>query len=90
VPACDAKAGHCDDRSDDVAAPVDDIEDGALDRGRLLALNGLAELRTCSEVLSLAAKGAMRLPRSMKLKAIFSAMCSQLISADGGVRAWRM
>src|ERR1035438_633550 len=37
VPACDAKAGHCDDRSDDVAAPVDDIEDGALDRGRLLA-----------------------------------------------------
>ena len=51
VPSCDSQAGDRDHWSDDVAAPVHNVEDGAFDRGRLLALHGLAELRGGSEVL---------------------------------------
>ena len=51
VPSGDAQAGDRDHRSDDVAAPVHDVEDGAFDGGCLLALHGLAELRGGSEVL---------------------------------------
>ena len=51
VPAGDSQAGHGDHRSDDIAAPVHDIEDGAFDGRRLLTLNGLAELGGSAEVL---------------------------------------
>ena len=71
VPAGDAKAGYGDDRSDDVAAPVDDIEDGALDRGRLLALNGLAELRACSEVLSPGREGRHEIAKEHEAQSNF-------------------
>ena len=51
MPSRDTEARNCDDRRNDIAAPVHDVEDGALDRGRLLTLNGLAERRCGSEVL---------------------------------------
>src|SRR5208337_2222368 len=51
VPTCDSQAGDRDYGSDDVATPVHNVEDGALDRGRLLSLDSLAELWRRSKVL---------------------------------------
>ena len=51
VPGADAQTSNADDRGDHVAAPVHDVENGALHRGGLLTLNGLAERRCGSEVL---------------------------------------
>ena len=51
MPSRDAEAGDCDDRRDDIATPVHNVEDGAFDRGRLLTLHSLAELWGRAEVL---------------------------------------
>src|SRR5208283_120643 len=51
MPSSDSQAGDRDHGSYDVATPVHNVEDSALDRGRLLALNSLAELWRRSEVL---------------------------------------
>ena len=51
VPPGDTQAGDRDHWSDDVAAPVHNVEDGAFDGCCLLALHGLAELRGGAEVL---------------------------------------
>src|ERR1035438_7979149 len=51
VPSCDSQAGDRNHGSDNVATPVHNVEDGALDRGGLLALNSLAELWRRSKVL---------------------------------------
>src|ERR1700676_1809723 len=51
VPSCDSQAGDRDHGSYDVATPVHNVEDGALDRSGLLALNSLSELWRRSKVL---------------------------------------
>jgi hypothetical protein len=51
VPSRDSQAGHRDHRSYNIATPVHNVEDSALDRGRLLALNGLTECRRGPQVL---------------------------------------
>ena len=52
VPSRDAEAGNRNHWGDDVAGPIHDIQDGAFDGGRLLSLNGLAELGRGPKVLS--------------------------------------
>jgi hypothetical protein len=51
VPGRHAQAGDADHGSDDVAAPVHDVEDGALNGGRLLPLNYQPEGRLRAQVL---------------------------------------
>ena len=62
LPSRDTEARNCDDRRNDIAAPVHNVEDGTLDRGGLLTLNGLAERRCGSEGLRSRREGCERLP----------------------------
>ena len=51
VPACDAQASDCNHGSDDVAAPVHDVENGAFYCRRLLTLDRFVERWSGSKVL---------------------------------------
>src|SRR6202011_3336725 len=51
VPASDTQASDGDNRSDDVATPVNDVEDRAFDRGCLLTLYSFVEGWSSSQVL---------------------------------------
>ena len=96
VPSGDSQAGDRDDRSDDVASPVHDVEDRALDRGRLLALDGLAELWETFPGSGLSPRMARaRLPIRMRPNANWRATRTQLIwsgrwmtSVEVGADAW--
>jgi hypothetical protein len=48
---------------DDVASPIDDVENGAFNRGRLLTLNGLPKLRGGSEILGGGYQRSSELPQ---------------------------
>ena len=50
VPSCDAETRDRDDRRDDIAAPVHDIENRALDSCGLLTLHRLTKRGLCAEV----------------------------------------
>jgi hypothetical protein len=51
VPSRNTEAGNRYHRRDDIAGPIDDVQDSAFDGGRLLSLDGLPKLGRSPEIL---------------------------------------